>query len=267
MVDSSWMRRSALGVVVCLVAAIGGPAAASIQAPPAGTVLVFAAASLQTALDALAAPAGHATGVTMRVSYAASSTLANQIANGAPADLFISADVEWMDYLHTRALIQPQSRVTLLGNELVLIAPRARPVTLAIGPGFRLAEALGRDRLALADPAVMPAGKYARAALTSLGVWDAVAGRIAAAENVRAALRLVALGEAPLGIVYRTDALVEPAVTILGTFPAWTHPPIVYPMALTSTASPSARPILDFLTGAAARKVFVGQGFSVSARE
>lgn len=235
-----------------------------VEAPPADAreVLVFAAASLQTALDTLTAPARQATGVTMRVSYAASSALARQIENGAPADLFLSADLEWMDYLEARGLIRPGTRVTLLGNRLVLIGRRDRPLALTIAPGFPIARALGGDRLALADPEAVPAGRYARAALTSLGVWASVAGRIAAAENVRAALRLVALGEAPLGIVYHTDAIAEPAVRVLGAFPESSHPPIVYPAAPTSTAGPAAAPLLEFLRGAEARKVFVEQGFT-----
>ena len=169
-------------------------------------MLIFAAASLQTAIDELAAPALRATGSRVRASYAASSALARQIENGAPADLFISADLEWMDYVADRRLIRAASRVNLLGNRLVLIAPEDRPSTLKIAPGFPLAAALGRDRLAVANPAAVPAGKYARAALTALGVWESVASKVAAAENVRAALMLVSRGEAPLGIVYRTDA-------------------------------------------------------------
>ena len=147
-----------------------------------------------------------------------------------------------MDYLADRRLIRPDSRVNLLGNRLVLVAPRAAPVTLRIAQDFALAAALGRDRLALADPAAVPAGKYARAALTNLGVWDRVATKVAAAENVRAALLLVSRGEAPLGIVYRTDALADAGVVIVDTFPESTHPAIVYPAALTSAASSSGRP-------------------------
>jgi molybdate transport system substrate-binding protein len=248
------------GLLVTTVACQRTP----VEATPADSrdVLVFAAASLQTALDTLTAPARHATGITMRVSYAASSALARQIENGASADLLVSADLDWMDYLEARGLIRPGTRVTLLGNRLVLIAPRDRPIALTIAPGFPIARALGDSRLALADPEAVPAGRYARAALTSLGVWASVAGRIAAAENVRAALRLVALGEAPLGIVYHTDAIAEPAVSVLGTFPESSHPPIVYPAALTSTAGPAAARLLEFLRGAEARHVFVEQGFT-----
>jgi len=224
-------------------------------------ILVFAAASLQTALDAIVVPFQKSTGIRVRVSYAASSALARQIDNGAPADLFISADLDWMDYLAGKKLIRAESRVNLLGNRLVLIAPAAQPVALKIAPGFALAAALGRDRLALADPAVVPAGKYARAALTSLGVWDAVAGRIAAAENVRAALLLVSRREAPLGIVYHTDALIDPGVRIVDTFPASSHPPIVYPAALMPNASPAAANLLEYLKSNEARTVFAAQGF------
>ena len=225
------------------------------------SVLVFAAASLQTALDAAIVPFQKTTGIRVRVSYAASSALARQIENGAPADLFISADLDWMDYLAGKQLIRVDSRVNLLGNRLVLIAPAAQPVTLKIAPGFGLAAALGRDRLALADPAAVPAGKYARAALISLGVWDAVAGKIAAAENVRAALLLVSRREAPLGIVYHTDALIDPGVRIVDTFPASSHPPIVYPAALIPNASAAAAKFLDYLRSDEASAVFAAQGF------
>jgi molybdate transport system substrate-binding protein len=240
----------------------------SAQAPQqTGDVLVFAAASLQTALDGLVEPAQRATGVHMRVSYAASSALARQIERGAPADLFISADLEWMEYLAERRLIRPESRVNLLGNRLVLIAPKDRPSTLKIAPGFGLATALGKDRLALADPAAVPAGKYAQAALMNLGVWDAVSGKIAAAENVRAALLLVSRGEAPLGIVYRTDALADPGVSIVDVFAESTHPPIIYPAALTAAATPMGSKVLEFLKTSAARAVFDKQGFTMPRRE
>ena len=243
---------------------------ASVSAPSprlANDVLVFAAASLQTALDALVVPMERATRVRMRISYAASSALARQIENGAPADLFLSADLEWMDYLAERRLLRADTRVNLLGNRLVLIAPKAKTVTLKIGAGFPLAAALGKNRLAMADPAAVPAGKYARAALMSLGVWEAVAGKVAAAENVRAALLLVSRGEAPLGIVYRTDALADAGVVIVDTFPETTHPAIVYPAALTSGASPAAAKVLDFVKTDAAQAVFDQQGFSVPRRD
>src|SRR5579884_3318640 len=195
-------------------------------------VPVFAAASLKNALDAIAAASQRDGSERATISYAASSTLAKQIENGAPAELFISADRQWMDYLQQRRLIMPDSRIDLLGNTLVLIAPAGTGSNTRIAPGFPLAQMLDGGRLAIADPAAVPAGIYAKEALTRLGVWASVAGRIAAAENVRAALLLVARGEAPLGIVYRTDAAIEPGVRIVGSFPPDSHDPIVYPMAL-----------------------------------
>jgi molybdate transport system substrate-binding protein len=244
------------------VAAIVGPAAAQ-----SGPVLVFAAASLKNALDAIAAKWRTETGKPVTISYAASSALAKQIENGAPADLFVSADLDWMDYLQQRGLIDPGSRKNLLGNSLVLIAPKDRKVEVAIAPGMPLAEALGGGRLAMADPASVPAGKYGKAALIALGAWSAVAGRIAPAENVRAAMLLVARGEAPLGIVYRTDAAAEPGVRIVGVFPAGSHPPITYPMGLTKAAAPDARAFAAYLRGGTAAGLFEAQGFTVLDRE
>jgi molybdate transport system substrate-binding protein len=227
-------------------------------------VLVFAAASLKTALDALVEPARMATGLTMRVSYAGTPALARQIEEGAPADIFISADVEWMDYVDARGLLEPGTRVTLLTNRLVLIAPKREPVSLRIAPGFDLAGALGTGRLAVADPAVVPAGKYARAALEALGAWTAVPGRLAPAENVRAALLLVSRAEAPLGVVYRTDAVADPSVAVVGLFPEDTHPPIVYPAALTARAPAEAARVLAFLGSDAAAAEFTRQGFGLA---
>jgi molybdate transport system substrate-binding protein len=230
-------------------------------------VLVFAAASLQNALDELAGPVERATGARIKASYAASSALARQIENGAPAEIFISADLEWMDYLAARKLIRPESRGNLLGNRLVLIGPKGTNVALRIEKGFGLAAALGRDRLALANPDVVPAGKYARAALTSLGVWDNVAGRIAAAENVRGALALVSRGESPLGIVYRTDALVDSGVVVVDTFPESSHPPVIYPVALLPPASAEGARVLAFLKTPVALAVFQRHGFTEPARD
>ena len=247
-------------IVVC--AAAGSSSLVAQTTRPPNDVLVFAASSLQMVLDTLTPLIERATGGRVRVSYAASSALARQIESGAPADLVISADLDWMDYVAERRLIQPASRRNLLGNRLVLISPRSTPVALTIAPRFGLATALGRDRLAVADPAAVPAGKYARAALTSLGVWDQVADRIAAAENVRAALLLVSRGETPLGIVYHTDAVADPGVAIVDTFPESTHPAIVYPAALTAGATPGAARVLEFLQGPAARAVFEKQGFT-----
>jgi molybdate transport system substrate-binding protein len=230
-------------------------------------VLIFAASSLQTALDDLVIRIQRATDVDVRVSYAASSALARQIDNGAPADLFISADLDWMDYLSGRKLIRDDSRVNLVGNRLVLVAPAGQPLTLMIRPGFDLAKSLGGGRLALANPDVVPAGKYAKAALTNLGVWDSVANRIAAAENVRAALLLVSRREAPLGIVYATDALVDKGVRLVDTFQASSHPPIVYPAALTTRASAAATKVLEFLKSDEARAVFLSHGFALPSNE
>jgi molybdate transport system substrate-binding protein len=225
-------------------------------------LLVFAAASVKTALDEIDALYRQRTGRAVSASYAASSALARQIEAGAPADVFLSADLDWMDHVARKGLVRPDTRANLLGNRLVLIAPTSHPVQLAIGPGFALAQALGARRLALADPTSVPAGKYAKAALESLGVWSQIADRLAPAENVRAALLLVARGETPLGIVYQTDAAAEPTVRIVGSFPADSHPPIVYPVALTHRAAPAALDYLGFLKSPAARVAFEKQGFT-----
>ena len=248
-------------VALCSAAPLAFVAAAArAQTRP---VLVFAAASLKTALDAVAAKWRSETRKQATISYAASSVLAKQVENGAPADLFISADREWMDYLQDKKLIDPATRIDMFGNALVLVAPADSRASLAIAPGFPFAALLGDGRLAMGDPSGVPAGRYGKAALTTLGVWPAVANRIAAAENVRAALVLVARGEAPLGIVYKTDAAVEPAVKIVGVFPPDSHPPIVYPLALTVTASPDAALFAAYLRGTVARALFEAQGFVV----
>lgn len=231
----------------------------------AAEVLVFGAASLREALDEQARIFANASGNKVTVSYAASSALARQIVNGAPADLFISADLEWMDYVDERRLLRPGTRVELLRNALVLIAPAATPARLRIGPGFSLAVALGQGRLAMADPDSVPAGKYGRAALEHLGVWSSVERRIARAENVRAALALVSRGEAPFGIVYATDAQADKGVRVVGSFPADSHRAIVYPAAIVATSSSAAaKPLLDYLQSAAARPVWERYGFRVT---
>jgi len=224
-------------------------------------VLVFAAASLKGALDEVGTLVQQRTGIALKPSYAATSLLAKQIEEGAPADIFFSADEQWMDYVAERKLIAPASRVNVVGNRLVLIAPKDRAPALTIAPGFALAQALGAGRLAIADPANVPAGRYGKAALTSLGVWDSVASRLAPADNVRAALAFVARGETPLGIVYASDVLAEPGVAVVGTFPANTHQPIVYPAALTARAKPDAKKVLDVIVSAEARAIFVKHGF------
>lgn len=228
----------------------------------ADTVIVFAAASVKNALDEIVTGYEAATGHRIRVSYAASSALARQIENGAPADLFISADQAWMDHLQGKGLIRPNARIDLVRNRLVLVSPADTPTRLGISKGFALAAALGDARLAMADPASVPAGRYAKAALESLGVWNDVARRIAAAPDVRAALMLVARGETPFGIVYASDARVEPRVRIVDAFPEATHPPIVYPAALTARSkSAAAAGLLAALNRKPARAVFEKYGF------
>jgi molybdate transport system substrate-binding protein len=228
----------------------------------AADVTVFAAASLKEALDAQAAQFRSATGHTVVVSYGASGTLARQIESGAPADLFISADLDWMDYVDAKARVMADTRAVLLRNELVLIAPASSEPKLEIAPGFALAAALGSERLAMANPDSVPAGRYGRQALQFLGVWGSVEKRVARAENVRAALALVSRGEAPFGIVYATDAYADERVRIVGTFPAASHPPIVYPAAvLASSKSTAAKPLLDYLRSPAARPTWEKYGF------
>ena len=258
------MRAKRKHWLLCLALAVQLTCA---SAASAKDIVVFAAASLKNALDEASAAYQREAESKVLIAYAASSTLAKQIENGAPADLFISADLDWMDYLQKRGLIDPGSRRDLLGNKLVLIAPKDSAVQTRIGPGFPLAQLLGGGRLAMADPASVPAGKYAKAALTRLGVWPDVAGRVAAAENVRAALLLVARGEAPLGIVYQTDAAIEPGVRIVGAFPAETHPAITYPMALTASARAGAAEFAGYLRGTGAATQFEAQGFTVLDRE
>lgn len=227
-------------------------------------VVVFAAASLKNALDEINAAWGRDGGKRASISYAASSALAKQIEQGAPADLFASADLDWMDYAAGKGLIRPETRVTLLGNRLVLIAPKESAATVKLAPGLNLAASLGGGRLAMANVDAVPAGKYGRAALEKLGAWDGVRDQVAQAENVRAALLLVSRGEAPLGIVYQTDAAADPNVRIVGTFPEDTHPPIVYPVAITKESSnPDAPAFLAFLRSGAARAAFERQGFTV----
>jgi len=253
------MRGSPAAVLLVAIVAAVLPAGAH----SAGLV-VFAAASLKEALDEQILVFDPRGGNRIVASYAASSALARQIEHGAPADLFISADAEWMDYLATRGRIDGGSRVDLLSNRLALVSPRASRLRLVIAPGFPLGEALGRGRLAMADPGHVPGGRYARAALEALGAWKAVSGRIARSENVRAALVLVARGETPLGIVYRTDALAEPRVRVIGEFPTTSHPRITYPAAVTaSSRSPAVRELLRFLRSRAARGVWKKHGFIV----
>ncbi len=249
------------GACRCLIAAL---AFCALLAAPvrAEGVLVFAAASLKTALDAIAPGFEAKTGHEVTISYAASSVLARQIQLGAPADLFISANVDWMDELARDGLIDTPSRVDLLGNGLVLIgAPGDEGAE--IGPGFDLAARLDGGYLAMALVDAVPAGIYGKAALQGLGLWDGVQDRIAQADNVRAALALVAAGAAPLGIVYRSDAEAEDRVAVIGALPEDQHPPIIYPAALTAPAGPGAQAFLAYLQTDPARAEFLRQGFSL----
>ena len=254
------LRGSTRGMrLLCCGAALLVAAAGQSQA---ADITVFAAASLKEALDANLKTFRADTGHRVRVSYAGSNALARQIEHGAPADLLIAADEDWMEYLEARKLVVPGTRRNLVGNRLVLIAPAASPLKLAIAPNFGLAAALGNGRLALANPDNVPAGKYARAALTQLGVWTALEKSLTRSENVRASLVLVARGEVPLGIVYATDAAAEPRVRVVDSFAATLHPPIVYPAALlVGRANPATLGLLDYLGAAAARAVWVRFGF------
>jgi molybdate transport system substrate-binding protein len=231
------MRRLAAAALACLACALAH----------AADLTVFAAASLKEALDAAVKPFEGATGHRVAVSYAGSNVLARQIEAGAPAVLFISADTDWVDQVESKGLVQPGTRRNLLSNDLVLIAPASSDAHVRVTQGFDLAGALGKGRLALANPDAVPAGKYAKASLMALGAWSSVQERIAPAENVRAALALVARGEAPLGIVYRTDAMAERGVRIVDVIPANAHPPIVYPMVILKGAPASARDLADRL--------------------
>ncbi len=225
-------------------------------------ITVFAAASLTNVLQELGDAFTKDSSIPVRFSFAASSTLARQIENGSPADIFFSADLEWMDYLQTRRLIQPASRHDVLGNELVLIAPADSSVTLKIGPHFPLAMTLGKGRLATGDPDSVPVGRYAMEALTNLGVWNEVSGRLVRADSVRSALAFVDRGEAMLGIVYATDALVDKNVRVVGVFPADSHKAIIYPIALTSVAKSDASRFLMFIRGPAGEIAFKHYGFT-----
>ncbi|HXB77454.1 MAG TPA: molybdate ABC transporter substrate-binding protein [Bradyrhizobium sp.] len=226
-------------------------------------ITVFAAASMKNALDDVDAAYAAKTGIKVIASYAASSVLAKQIEQGAPADVFISADTDWMDYAIDKKAVNAATRVNLLGNSLVLIAPKDSGINqVTIGPGFDLAKLAGSGRIATGDVSAVPVGKYARAALEKLGAWQAAESKFAMAESVRAALTLVARGEAALGIVYATDARIEPGVKVIGTFPADSHPPIIYPVAATTTAKPEALSYLSFLRSSAAKAIFERFGFS-----
>jgi len=259
-------RRSCLtgllGLAIAATIAVGsGQPAAQAQS---GDVVVFAAASLKNALDAINTQWQKESSKKATISYGASSALAKQIEQAAPAQMFISADLDWMDYVAQKNLIKPETRSNLLGNRIVLIAHKDKAEPIDIKPGFDLAKALGDGRLSMANVDSVPAGKYGKAALEKLGLWGSVSSKIAQAENVRAALLLVSRGEAPLGIVYQTDAAADPNVKIIGTFSEDTHPPIIYPIALTASGNnPDAAAFLEYIKSAKAKPLFEAQGFTV----
>jgi molybdate transport system substrate-binding protein len=259
-------RRNWLGRIAGVAAAVllvWGPPQAPAEAQGGGLV-VFAAASLKNALDAVNAQWQKETGKKAIISYASSPALAKQIEQGAPAQMFISADLDWMDYLASKNLIKADTRSNLLGNRIVLIAPKDKAQPIEIKPGFDLAKILADGRLSMANVDSVPAGKYGKAALEKLGVWASVSNKLAQAENVRAALLLVSRGETPAGIVYQTDAAADANVKIIGTFPEDTHPPIIYPIALTASAThPDAAVFLTYIKSASAKPLFEAQGFTV----
>jgi molybdate transport system substrate-binding protein len=263
------IKRSPFASLLKLIGvafALGAAGVAHAQPQPQ-RLTVFAAASLQNVMKEIGADYTKATGVQIAFNFAGSSTLARQIVEGAPADLFISADTKWMDYAQAHGLVESASRVDLLTNHLALIAPKGSSLALKIAPGFPIAKALGDGRLAMADPDAVPAGLYGKAALIKLGVWPQVEGRIAKGDSVRAALVFVAKGEAPLGIVYDTDAKIDPGVRIVDLFPDDSHPPILYPAAvIVSPKSPEARAFLAYLKSPPARAVFARYGFRAPAR-
>lgn len=252
--------RFIASIAAAIVAlATASPAPAQERTEPG--LLVFAAASLTDVLCELSAAWTRRSGIPVKLSFAASSALARQIEAGGRADVFISADRPWMDYLARHGLIDVASRRELAGNSLVLIAPADSPVRLRLERGVDFAAALGTGRLATGDPATVPAGRYAKSAFESLGVWPQLEHRLAVADNVRGALDFVARGEAPLGVVYATDAKAETAVRVVATFPAGTHPPITYPAAVTAVARPASRAYLSYLGGADAMTTWKKYGF------
>jgi molybdate transport system substrate-binding protein len=258
----SHATASACRVIVFALAAVAAVAPAASRENPPREITVFAAASLSDVLEEIGTAFRADTGTATRFSFAASSALARQLESGAPAEVFVSADVDWMDYLEEKGLIDAGSRRNVAGNELVLIAPVDSRASLGIGPGMPLAAALGTGRLAVADPDSVPAGRYAKAALSTLGVWRDVEARLVPAENVRIALAFVSRGEAPLGVVYRTDARVDARVRVLDAFPVGSYPPIVYPAAAVARAGDRALEFVEYLGGEKAQAVFRRHGFT-----
>jgi molybdate transport system substrate-binding protein len=252
-------RFVGVGLILWLTWFGSASVAADADKPP---ITVFAAASLTNALQELGDGFTKETSIPVRFSFAASSALARQIENGAPADVFFSADVEWMDYLQARNLIQRDTRHDVLGNRLVLVAPADGKIDLKIAPRFPLAKALGTGRLATGDPDSVPVGRYAREALTTLGVWNEVSDRLVRADSVRSALAFVDRGEALLGIVYETDALIDKRVRVVDVFPENSHLPIIYPIALTRAAKPNAARFVAYIRGPAGDASFKAYGFT-----
>lgn len=248
------LRTLAFGLILLAAAAVGQAAER--------TLTVFAAASLTNVFEEIGTAYTAETHQPVRFSFAASSALAKQIESGAPADVFVSADQEWMDYLSTRKLIQDGTRRDIVINTLVLVAPADSSIKLRIAPGFPLVQALGeKGRLATGDPASVPVGKYARAALTQLGVWSSIESRLIPADNVRTALTFVSRGEAPLGIVYGTDARADAKVRVVDVFPENTHERIAYPAAATAVVSAEGAGFVKFLSSGTARAIFDKAGF------
>jgi molybdate transport system substrate-binding protein len=255
------LKRKA--IVAALAATVAIAAGLSTAVAQDRSITVFAAASMKNALDDVDAAFTQKTGIKVVASYAASSALIKQIEQGAPADVFVSADLQWMDYGAQKKLIKDDTRINLLGNKLVLIAAKDSKIgDVTIGPGFDLAKLAGDGRIATGDVRAVPVGLYAKAALEKLGAWAAAEPKMAMADNVRAALILVARGEAPLGIVYETDAKVEPGVKVVGVFPESSHEPIIYPVAATTGAKPETAEYLAFLRSQVAKSVFDKYGFS-----
>lgn len=264
----AWLRRLALGIVLALASAGAALSPAPLAAATAGErprVVVFAAASATEAVSAMADRFAALSGAEVARSFAASSVLARQIESGAPADIFISANTRWMDYLAARGRIDAASRCDLVRNRLVLIAPSDSALALRIAPGFALAAALEDSRLAIGDPDHVPAGLYGRQALEAMGVWPAVESRVVRSANVRAALMLVARGEAAAGVVYATDAAVSDRVRVVDVFPRASHDPIVYPVArVAGSDNPAAAAFFAFLVSAEGRAVLAEFGFDTS---
>ncbi len=252
--------KKLLGAWLLAACVVGAQACAADEDKP--SITVFAAASLTNALQELGDGFTKDTSIAVRFSFAASSALARQIENGSRADVFFSADLEWMDYLQSRNLIQPATRHDVLGNQLVLVAPADSKIVLKIQPHFALAATLGKGRLATGDPDSVPVGRYAHEALANLGVWDEISARLVRADSVRSALAFVDRGEAALGIVYATDALVDKKVRVVDAFPAATHMPIIYPAALTTGAKSDAAKFLAYIRGPAGNVAFQHHGFT-----